>query len=180
MREFLSKHLKVIVAVAVTFAVATAVPSLGAGGFDSDNAHKVGGHTLHQLSSTSYVRSHVHIDDFNGCHYRDILIRKINVPAAGYLAVTSTVAATRDTDAADEALLVTRLVVDGKKVSSPSAVNLENDGLNDATNVNQGVAKVKKGKSAVKIQAKECGDGMAFVLDRQLVTQYSPTGSIRR
>jgi hypothetical protein len=180
MRAFVSKHLKVIVAVVVTFAVATAIPSLGAGGFDANNAHRVGGHKLDQLSSTSYVRASRVIDDFDGCHYAVILKRRVTAPAAGYLTLTSTVAAARSTDDVDNALLVTRLVVGGKTVSSPSAVNLENDGVLDATNVNQGVAKVRRGHPVVKIQAKECADGMAFILDRQLIAQFSPTGSIHR
>jgi|tagenome__1003787_1003787.scaffolds.fasta_scaffold20040087_1 hypothetical protein len=180
MRAFVSQHLKVIVAVVVTLVVATAVPTLAAGGFDADNARRVGGHKLDQLSSTSYVRVHRVIDDFDGCHYSPILKRRVSAPANGYLTVTSTVAAARSTDDVNPALLVTRLMVDGKTASSPSSVNLENDGVLDATNVNQGVAKVKRGRRVVTIQAKECGDGIAFILDRQLIAQYSPTGSIRR
>jgi hypothetical protein len=180
MREFVSKHLKVIVAIVVTFVVATAIPSLGAGGFDAHNARKVGGHTLDQLSSTTYLRVKAQLNDFDGCRFRDILRRKVRVPAPGYLTVSSMVGAARQTGDDGEGLLVTRLLVGGKIVSNESAVNLENDGLLDATNVNQGVARVKKGLRTVRIAARECGPGAAFIVSRQLVTQFSPTGAIRR
>jgi hypothetical protein len=178
MREFISKNIKLILAVVVTFAVATAVPSLAAGGFDAHNAKKVGGHTLKQLSKTSYGAATTAIDDFNSCSFADIYTRQAGVPAAGYLTLTSTVGAARDADDADEGVLTTRLVVDGHVVSREMSVNLENNGVRDATNVNEGVAKVSKGFHTIKIQGSECSGGMAFITDRQIVTQFSPNGLI--
>jgi hypothetical protein len=180
MRAFLSKHAKVIAAVVVTFAVATAVPSLGAGGFDANNARKIGGHTLGQLSSTTYAVTKAPINDFDRCRFRDIMRRKVKAPASGFLTVSSEVSAARQTTHDQEGLLVTRLRVNGKIVSTESAVNLENDGTIDATNVNEGVARVRKGIRTVAVQAKECSRGSAFITSRQLVTQFSPSGSIRR
>jgi hypothetical protein len=180
MRAFVSKHLKVIVAVVVTFAVATAVPSLGAGGFDAHNARKIGGHTLSQLSSTTYTRVVDEISHFNRCKYTALIHRAVRVPAAGYLTVSSEIGASRDTSDPDEAILITQIRIDGKPISTPTAVNLENDGIFDETAVNEGVARVKKGPRSVQVMAKECSSGVAFIDTRQLVTQFSPTGSIRR
>lgn len=178
MSNLITRNAKTIVAVVATIGVVSAGAAVAGGGFDATNAKKVGGLSVKQLSKSTYGVANGSLDNFDNCTFQPVYTRQAGVPAAGYLTLTSTVNASRDTDDPDEGLLGTRLVVDGAVVSTETWGNLENDGVRDASIVNEGVAKVSKGFHTIQIQAAECGNGMAFVTNRQIVTQFSPNGLI--
>lgn len=156
--------------------VALAAPSTARVAFDAFNAHKVDGYHAAELSRTGYFASSQVFDNFNTCAYTDVLSRAFLAPKAGVVSVVSSVQAARDTDNGNEGILSTRLVIDGVVSSRPASVNLENDGTQDASVTNVGARRVGAGLHTVKIQAQECGLGMAFIHGESMTASYSPFG----
>ncbi|HQR26076.1 MAG TPA: hypothetical protein PLP61_03455 [Nocardioides sp.] len=165
-----------VAAVAVTGAVALTAPGMAKGLFDAQNAHKVDGLHANQLTKTQYFKSSTVFDDFDTCAMTDVRTAKFKTTHAGVISVTSSVSAARDTDDPNEGILTTRILLDGKVISQESSANLENDGTEDATVVGIGAGKAGRGTHTIKVQAQECGPGMAFIHHESLVAEYSPFG----
>jgi hypothetical protein len=177
MSKSIRRNSIIAVAAAGLGLVAFAGPSTARAAFDAFNAHQVDGYHASDLSRVSYFAAPTVFDNFNACAYTDILARPFITPKAGVVSVVSSVQAARDTNNPAEGTLTTRVLIDGAVASRPASVNLENDGTQDASVTNVGARRVGKGLHIVKIQAQECGAGMAFIHGESMTASYSPFGS---
>ena len=176
MRTTFRRNTVALAAVVAAGAVAFSAPGMAKGLFDADNAHKVDGLHANQIAKTQYFAASTTFDNFNVCAFTPLLTRNFVTTHAGIVSVVGSVNADRDTDNANEGLLTTRVTIDGVPATAPANVNLENDGIIDATSTSVGAAKVAKGAHTLVIEGKECGTGMAFITSESLLASYSPFG----
>ncbi len=176
MRTTFRRNTIAVAAVAAVGAVAFASPGVAKGLFDASNAHKVDGYHAQDLTKTQYWQHTTVFDNFNACTYTPVITKKFKTTHSGVVSVVSNVGAARDTNFAPEGILTTRILIDGEIASLPASVNLENDGVQDATSTALGARKVGKGQHTIVVQAKECGPGAAYIHQESLVAQYSPFG----
>jgi hypothetical protein len=176
MHKSLRRTTVAVAAAAGVGLVALAGPATARAAFDAANAHRVDGYHASDLSRVGYFAAGTVFDDFNTCAYRDVLTRGFFTPKAGVVSVASSVQAARDTNNPNEGILTTRILIDGVASSRPASVNLENDGTQDGSVTNVGARRVGAGLHILKIQAQECGTGMAFIHGESMTASYSPFG----
>jgi hypothetical protein len=146
------------------------------------NAATLNGYTAKQLTKVTSVQDATPVDNFQttGCTFVTIKSLTVKNPTKGYLLVTATVGAARDTDFPDTAELATRLKL-GSKLSGASATQLTSDGDYDGNVTVQATFPVKKGKDTVNLQATaNCDTGntaAAYIDNRTITAQFVPFGS---
>ena len=165
-----------IAAVGAAAALAFTAPVVAKAAFDAQNAHKVDGLHADQLTKTQYFQAATTFDNFDSCPFTPVLTRTFKTTHRGVVAVTSQVSAARDVSDPDEAVLSTRVTIDGVVASQDSAANLEDGGTTDATVVGVAARKVGAGAHTIVIQASECTTGMAFIHHESMLVSYSPFG----
>lgn len=166
-----------ILATAVAAAM-IATPVVAKAKYDAKNAHRVDGLHAKQLSKARYFTDNKTFDGFNSCTPTTALSGKFKAPADGFLIVNSSLGAARDTDTPEDAILSTRILIDGVVVSRESGGTLHTDGSFGDNISNLGGAKVKKGKHTITLQMRACGGatGAAFVLNESMTAQFSVSG----
>jgi|GEM_PF-2921925 len=168
----------IVAAVVAAGSLAFATPTVASGLFDAHNAEKVAGLKPTDLTKTQLFTAAKNFDDFDTCAMSTVMKRKFTAPRGGVMTVQAQVGAARDAGSLDEGLLVARIVVDGAVASHEVGANLENTGVQDAAVTMIGGRKVTKGKHTIKLQAKECGDGMAYVVSQTMLVAFSPFGTV--
>ena len=172
------RHLLVTAAAAGTAgALALTAPVVARSVFDARNAHKVDGLHAAQLTKIQGYADNATFDNFDTCTFTSVLTRTFRAPHSGVIAVTGQVVATKDFGSVDDALLVTRVVVDGKRSGTDATVALTVGGSQDGSVVALGARKVKAGNHTVEIQAEECSSGAAFIQTQSMVVTFSAFGS---
>lgn len=143
------------------------------------NATTVNGYHARDIAHTYFTQNTKSVDNFDTCTFTTKLNQVVNAPVAGYASVTGGVGAARDTDFADPAELIIRLVKGTTVISAERATQLTTDGSYDGNVTVQGYAKVKKGRNVIKLQMEECGGttSAAYVTDRTISTVFTPFGA---
>lgn len=118
------------------------------------------------------------LDGFDSCAFTKVLTHTVGAPRAGYLQVTGIASAARDTDDPDNALLRADVTVNGKRATPVAQTLLTIDGMGDGSMSTSGLVKVPQGKSTVRLRLSECEAGMAFVVERALLTEYHRFGTV--
>jgi hypothetical protein len=143
------------------------------------DANTLNGYHARDLVKTFYTRDSNSLDGFDGCTFKTKLTQPVRAPKAGFLQVTGAVGAARDTDNPDPAELVIRLLAGTKTISGAHATQLTTDGTYDGNVSVDGFTRVPKGRTVLKLQLSECGEGdsAAFVTDRTISTLFVPFGT---
>jgi hypothetical protein len=143
------------------------------------DANTLNGYHAKELVKTFYTRNGNSLDGFNSCTFRTKLTQPVRAPRAGFLQVTGSAGAARDTDNPDPAELVIQLLAGTKVISAPRGTQLTTDGSFDGNVSVDGYTRVPKGRTVLKLQLSECGDGdtAAFVTDRTISTLFVPFGT---
>ncbi len=118
------------------------------------------------------------LDGFDSCGPTTVLTHVVNAPRAGYLQVTGNASAARDTDNPNHALLRADVTVNGRQATPVAQTLLTIDGLGDGSVSTSGLVPVPQGNSTVRLRLSECEAGMAFVVERALLTEYHRFGKI--
>jgi hypothetical protein len=146
------------------------------------NAAKLNGYRAAQLTKVTSVQDLNPIDAFHpGCSgFTTIKTLRVKNPHGGFLLVTGTVGAARDTDFTDTTELVARLKL-GAKLSGEQGTQLVTDGSYDGNIIVQAAFKVRKGKSRIKLQAAaDCeNNGAAYITSRTVTAFFTPFGASR-
>lgn len=118
------------------------------------------------------------LDDFDTCAFTPVLTHVVHAPRAGFLQVTGIVSAARDTDDPENGLLRADVTVRGDRATPVGQTLLTVDGNGDGSISTAGLVKVPKGLSTVRLRLSECGDGMAFVVERAVLAEYHRFGKV--
>lgn len=161
-------------------ALAFTAPVVARSVFDAKNAHKVDGLHAAQLTKIQGYVDNTTFDNFDTCDFTAVLSRTFTAPHRGVIAVTGQVAAAKDPGGIDDALLITRIVIDGKRSGTDGAVGLTVGGSLDASVTSLGSRQVKAGAHTVEIQAEECSSGAAFIQTESMVVTFSAFGSVSK
>ena len=143
------------------------------------NATTLNGYKANQLTKVTSVQDPNPLDNFTtaSCAFQTVTTLHVKNPHAGFLLVTATVGAARDTDFPSNEELVARVKL-GTKVSGANATQLVTDGDYDGNVTVQATFPVKKGKSAVALQLSACQSTAAAYVDSRTVTAlFVPFGS---
>jgi hypothetical protein len=157
--------------------LAVGTPVVASAIFDARNAHRVDGLHASQLNKIQYFEADKTFNDFDTCAYTTLMTRTFRTKHKGVVSVQGEVSAARDAGSAAEGILTTRLLIDGQVASLPASVNLENDGILDATSSTVGARQVSAGAHTLVLEGQECGPGMAFITSQAMLASYSPFGS---
>jgi hypothetical protein len=182
MQQSLRTRTTIAVALVVSaglVAAGTTFSSSGAAQRRAVDANTLNGYHAKDLVKTFYTRNGNSLDGYDTCNFRTKLTQPVRAPRAGFLQVTGSVGAARDTDNPDPAELVIRLLAGSKAISAARATQLTTDGSFDGNVSVDGYTRVPKGRTVLKLQLSECGDGdsAAFVTDRTISTLFVPFGT---